>query len=115
MALGQSFLFGVFLITITSFFHLDTSKYLEIFLFLIRCSNSQCIYGQIFTVVTWNVSTHAPPEASVNVDGPSVWKVSKSNLKAQISKKGEKNVNVSKHVKSTFQAKTNLQQEQALA
>ena len=47
-------------------------------------------YGQIFTVVTWNVSTHAPPEASVNVDGPSVWKVSKSNLKAQISKKEKK-------------------------
>ena len=40
-------------------------------------------------MVTWNVSTHAPPDASVNVDGPSVWKVSKSNLKAQISKKGE--------------------------
>ena len=41
-------------------------------------------------MVTWNVSTHAPPEASVNVDGPSVWKVSKSNLKAQISKKEKK-------------------------
>ena len=45
-------------------------------------------------MVTWNVSTHAPPEASVNVDGPSVWKVSKSNLKAQISKKGEEKMSI---------------------
>ena len=42
MALGQSFLFGVFLITITSFFHLDAPNYLESFLFLMKSSNSQC-------------------------------------------------------------------------
>ena len=42
MALGQSFSFGVFLITITSFFHLDAPKYLESFLFLMKSSNSQC-------------------------------------------------------------------------
>ena len=42
MALGQSFSFGVFLITITSFFDLDAPKYLERFLFLMKASNLQC-------------------------------------------------------------------------
>ena len=43
MALGQSFSFGVFLITITSFFHLDAPKYLESKNFLNNSSNLQCI------------------------------------------------------------------------
>ena len=42
MALGQSFSFGVFLITITSFFHLDFPKYLESKKFPNESSNSQC-------------------------------------------------------------------------
>ena len=40
----------------------------------------------LLTEETTNESTQAPPEASVYVVGPAVWKVSKSNLNAQISK-----------------------------
>ena len=40
----------------------------------------------LLTDETTNESTQAPPEASVYVVGPAVWKVSKSNLNAQISK-----------------------------
>ena len=42
IALGQSFLFGVFLITITSFFHLHAPKYLESKKIPNKSSNSQC-------------------------------------------------------------------------